>query len=156
MESLFTETPVGFIDAPAEENSIIKHVEDVQKEENFSYTSPIFAYKTDDKGEIIDAYQGMNPPEDFTHIYNSPLAPGSKIVAGVVSTSDVFMEKSKAAKFDETNTYYKTMLTKLREAIGHMYLLKLDTTQVEEAYALARENYKQALLNIAGVSIKND
>ena len=40
----------------------------------------IYAYKTDEHGNIIAQYQGPNPPNDFDHRYKEPLASGVKII----------------------------------------------------------------------------
>ena len=41
-----------------------------------------YAYKTDEQGNIIEAYQGTEPPEDFGYKYEEPLPQGSYFLNG--------------------------------------------------------------------------
>lgn len=64
------------------EETIVIPADSFPMEENVAEEVFYYAYKVDEYGNIIEAYQGIEPPEEFPYKYTSPLPRGTKILNG--------------------------------------------------------------------------
>lgn len=140
-------------------NQYVPYVEVIQPTEEKivkedKYDHIVYAYQTDIDGNIIGAYQGKNPPEDYTHIFDYPLEAGASIKYGEVTISSAYIQQTKAALYAQINAEYQEKLAKLQSTIASLSLQGLDTTTAKEAYIKLKQQYKNALLEVANITIK--
>lgn len=128
-------------------------IEAVVKKED-TYDHKVYAYLTDVDGNIIGAYQGKNPPEDYTHVFDYPLEAGASIKYGEVTISSAYIQQTKAALYAQINAEYQEKLAKLQSTIASLSLRGLDTTTAKAAYIKLQQQYKNALLDVANITVK--
>lgn len=124
----------------------------IKKEDKFNHV--VYAYITDEEGAITGAYQGKNPPEEYIHVFDYPLPAGSSIQHGEVVVSESFIKQEKAAIYAEINKEYQEKLEKLASTITYLELQNIDSTQAKAAYIKLQQQYKNALLDVANITVK--